>query len=399
MPPRHGKSELASHWFVLWYLTMHPRGRVILCSYEADFAATWGRKVRASVNEHGHRLGLAMTRDSSAANRWTLTSGGSMVTAGVRGPITGRGADLVVCDDVIKNFEEAYSPTMRERTWQWYTSTLRTRLEPGAAVVVIMTRWHEADLVGRLLDQDSGWDHLRLPAICEDGNDPVGRNEGDALWPARYDVDSLAKTKRDVGQLVWSGLYQQRPAPLEGGIVKRKWFRFYTAAPKRFDEMLLSLDLSFKGGTGSDFAVGQVWGRVGADCYLLDQVRGQLDFPQQVAAVEALAAAWPKAHRKLVEDAANGAALVAHLKTTVPGLVLVPARGSKEARFAAVSAVFESGNVHLPDPATRSWVSELCEELATFPGARYDDQVDATTQALARLCNSAVARLRRLATM
>lgn len=397
MPPRHGKSELTSHWFPVWYLTMNPQDRIILCSYEADFAASWGRKVRTTINECSSKIGISISKHSSAANRWTLDSGGGMITAGVRGPVTGRGGELVLIDDPVKNFEEAYSPTYRTRTWEWYTSTLRTRLEPGAAIVCVMTRWHEDDLVGKLVEQ-GGWDELRLPATCESEDDPLQRNEGEPLWPERYDLDSLAEIKSDVGELVWSGLYQQRPAPLEGGMVKRSWLRFYGDMPKRFDELLASWDLPFKGKEQSDYAVGQVWGRIGADCYLLDQVRDKMDFPAQLAAIAALSSRWPKAHRKLIEDAANGAAVVDYLKRNVPGMVPVAVRGSKEARVASVSAVFESGNVFIPNPSGRQWVLEYIEELVTFPGARYDDQVDATSQALARLSNSAVARLRRLAT-
>lgn len=422
MPPRHGKSELTSHWFPLWYLTMHPQNRIILCSYEADFAASWGRKVRSSVLEHGPGLGLSLRSDSKAANRWTLHSGGAMMTAGVRGPITGKGADLVVVDDPTKNFEEAYSPTLRQRTWEWWTSTLRTRLEPSAAMVVVMTRWHEDDLVGRLLDQERGkWHELRLPAIAEE-DDALGRQPGEALWPERYDADSLEETKDDVGELVWGGLYQQRPAPLEGNLFKRKWLRYwYTGAeplpvmtttldgpvhvheqelaPKRFDEYLASWDLPFKGKKESDLVAGQVWARRGADCFLLDQTLGRMNFPEQLIAFEQLALRHPKAKRKLVEDAANGAALISSLKSKIPGIVAVRPEGSKEARASAVSSVFESGNVYLPHPSICPWVQHYVEELVTFPGARNDDQVDATTQALARLSNSAVARLRRLATM
>lgn len=423
MPPRHGKSELASHWFPVWYLSLFPENRVILCSYEADFAATWGAKVRDTISEHGSKLGLSLTRDSTARNRWNLTSGGGMITAGVRGPITGKGGDLVVVDDPVKNFEEAYSPTIRQRTWDWWTSTLRTRLEPDAVVVVVMTRWHEDDLVGRILDQSRKWDELRLPAIAEEDDDAVGREKGEALWSERYDVGALKETKEDVGEVVWSGLYQQRPAPAEGGMFKRVWFQYWhhrgpeplaqmvnlpdgtvlisnqEPIPKRFDELLSSWDLPFKGQAQHDYLVGQVWGRLGADCYLLDQVRAQLDFPAQIVAFQSLSGRHPKARRKLVEDAANGAALVSTLKGKIPGIVPVPAKGSKEARAAAVSSVFESGNVYIPHPSVCPWVAEYVEELATFPGARYDDQVDATSQALMRLSNSAVAKLRRLATM
>lgn len=432
MPPRHGKSELTSHWFPVWYLTMFPSNRIILCSYEADFAATWGRKVRDTIAEFGPTLGLALARDSTARHRWNLTNGGGMVTAGVRGPITGKGGDLVVVDDPVKNFEEAYSPTIRQRTWDWWTSTLRTRLEPGAAIVVVMTRWHEDDLVGRLLERSKqdAWEVIRMPALSEDVDDPIGRSEGDALWSDRYDAPTLEETKEDVGELVWAGLYQQRPAPSEGGMFKRIWFRFWYPAgeepplpvmvnlgdgvvhtchqvplPKKFDEHLASWDLPFKGKAqakskkGPDYVVGQVWSRKLADCFLVDQMRGQMEFPAQLKAFATLAERNPQAHRKLVEDAANAAALVSTLRTEVPGIVPVPAQGSKEARAAAVSATFESGNVYIPHPSLAPWVSQYIEELATFPGARYDDQVDATSQALVRLSNSAIARLRRLATM
>lgn len=346
------------------------------------------------------------------------------MTAGVRGPITGKGANLVVVDDPVKNFEEAYSPTIRQRTWEWWTSTLRTRLEPGAAIVVVMTRWHEDDLVGRLIanDKSSRWVEIRMPAICETADDAIGRHEGDPLWSERYDSDALEEIKEDVGPLVWAGLFQQRPSPLEGGIFKRTWLKFWHEAteplpytftlpngtvhvseqrplPKRFEEYLTSWDLPFKGKVTSDMVAGQVWSRKGADCYLRDQMHGRMDFPEQLKAFRLMAERWPDARRKLVEDAANGAALISTLRTEIPGVVPVPAKGSKETRAMAVSSTFESGNAYLPHPVIYPWVNGYIEELVTFPGARYDDQVDATSQALTRLSNSAIARLRRLATM
>ena len=422
MPPRHGKSELTSHWFPAWYLSLNPTKRVILCSYEADFAASWGRRVRQTIEEHGEALGVALSADSRAAHRWQLTAGGGMMTAGVRGPITGKGGDVIIVDDPVKNFEEAYSPTIRQHVWDWWTSTLRTRLEPGAAIVVVMTRWHEDDLAGRLLAQERGWREIRMPAICESDDDPIGRAQGDALWPSRYGVPALADIEEDVGPLVWAGLFQQRPSPLEGGIFKRTWQRFWFSGdeppphmftmadgtvhvceqrrlPKRFDEQLASWDLPFKGKATSDWVAGQIWGRLAADCYLLDQTHARMNFPQQLAAFRTLALRWPKARRKLVEDAANGAAVIASLKSEIQGVIAVPAQGSKEARAAAVSPAFASGNVYLPHPLQAPWVTGYLQELVTFPGARYDDQVDATTQALARLSNTALARLRRLATM
>lgn len=424
MPPRHGKSELTSYWFPVWFLSLFPQKRVMLCSYEADFAASWGRRVRDTIVEHSQALRIQILAQSSAANRWHLTAGGSMMTAGVRGPITGKGGDLVIVDDPVKNFEEAYSPAIRQHTWEWYTSTLRTRLEPGAVIVVVMTRWHEDDLAGRLLDQETGWRHIMLPAVSESEDDPLGRAQGEALWPERYDEDALAELETDVGELVWAGLFQQRPAALEGGMFKRKWFRYWypmtatvpppvlvkmtdgsvhtceqRAIPKAFDEHCASWDLPFKGKKESDMVAGQVWSRAGADCYLIDECRDRMDFPAQLKAVENLTLKHPDARRKLVEDAANGAALVSTLREKIPGIIAVPPKGSKEARAAAVSSSFESGNVYVPHPRFCGWTNAYVEELVSFPGARYDDRVDATSQALVRLSNSALARLRRLATM
>src|SRR5690348_3861723 len=192
MPPRHGKSELVSHYFPAWYLGTRPNRRVILTSYEADFAATWGRKVRDVLAEFGPTLyGVRVRDDSSAANRWDLAEHtGGMVTAGVGGPITGRGADVLIIDDPVKNADDALSATMRERVWEWWRSTAYTRLEPSGAAVLVMTRWHEDDLAGRLLgEMEQGgehWEVLRLPAIAEEEDDALGRHPGEALWPQRF---------------------------------------------------------------------------------------------------------------------------------------------------------------------------------------------------------------------
>ena len=191
MPPRHGKSELCSVYLPAWYLGTHPERRVILAGHEADFAASWGRRVRDVLEEHGRQLfGARVRADSAAANRWDLVGhAGGMVTAGVGGTITGRGADLLVIDDPHKSAEETGSVTYRERVWDWYRAVARTRLEPGAGVVVVQTRWHEDDLAGRLLadaeSEGDRWQVLSLPAVAED-DDPLGRSVGDPLWPERF---------------------------------------------------------------------------------------------------------------------------------------------------------------------------------------------------------------------
>lgn len=231
MPPRHGKSELASKFFPAWFLGRYPDKRVILCSYEADFAASWGRKVRNTLTDHGQEVfGVRVAQDSSAASRWDIAShAGGMITAGVGGPITGRGADLLIIDDPVKNSEEAESSTIRERTWDWYRSTAYTRLEPGGAVIIIQTRWHEDDLSGRLLrEQANGgdqWDEVILPAEAEE-NDPLGRAPGEALWPDRYPLDRLQEIARTLGSYLYSALFQQRPQPAGGQVFRRDHFRY-----------------------------------------------------------------------------------------------------------------------------------------------------------------------------
>lgn len=218
MPPRHAKSTLISHWFGVWYLHLFPERRIILTSYAADYAATWGRRVRNSIVEHGEVLGLSLAGDTTAADAWETEQRGGMVTAGVGGPITGRGADILIVDDPIKNSEEANSATYRDKVWEWWQSTAVTRLEPGAAAIVVMTRWHEDDLAGKLLsDEDSGgeWELLNLPAIAEK-DDVIGRHEGEALWPERYDLAALDNRRLAVGEYVWQSLFQQRPPSLTG---------------------------------------------------------------------------------------------------------------------------------------------------------------------------------------
>lgn len=390
MPPRHGKSELVSRYFPAWYLGTFPDKRIILVSYEADFAATWGRKARDLLEEHGPSLfGIRVSGKSSAANRWDIEGHeGGMVTAGVNGPITGKGADIGIIDDPVKNDQEAMSVTYQERTYEWYKSTFRTRIQRDGAIILIMTRWHENDLAGKLLaaqeEEGEKWEVVSLPAIAED-NDPLGREFGQPLCPDLFSKDALESIKKAVGSYWWAALYQQRPSPAEGGIFKRNWWQYYRRVPDRFDEIIQSWDMTFKDTKTADFVVGQVWGRKGADKYLLDQVRDRMDFPATIQAVRTLSAKWPQARVKLVEDKANGPAVIATLKKEISGLIPVEPQGSKESRAWAVSAEVEAGNVYLPDPSIAPWVHDFIEECAAFPNGANDDQVDAMSQALMRL--------------
>jgi predicted phage terminase large subunit-like protein len=379
---------LVSQFFPAWFLGLYPSKRVILTSYEADFAASWGRKVRDIIEEHGQEMfGIRIRDDSSAAYRWEIERyGGGMFTAGAGGPITGKGGDLIIVDDPFKNAEEANSKRIRDKVWDWFQSTLYTRLEPDGSLIIIQTRWHHDDLVGRILSSNEGeqWTAINFPAIAEE-DDVLGRKAGEPLWPERFDIETLERIKKTIGSYWWNALYQQRPSPEEGAIFKRAWWQFYKVMPDRFDEVIQSWDMSFKETASGSFVVGQVWGRIGANRYLLDQVRDRMDFPTTLQAVRALTAKWPQAHKKLVEEKANGPAVIATLKKEISGLVAVNPEGSKEARAHAVAPQVEAGNVFLPDPSIVPWVHDFIEECCAFPTGAHDDQVDAMTQALIEL--------------
>lgn len=410
MPPRHGKSWHTSKYFPAWFIGSNPDSRIILAGYEADFAAKWGREARTLLEEHSQLFGVKLNPDSSAANRWDLAGReGGMNSLGVGGAITGRGANVFLIDDPLKNSEEAHSQTFREKQWEWYQSVCYTRLEPGASIILTMARWHEDDLAGRLLEESNRggdqWDVVRLPAIAGE-DDQLGRQPGEALWPERYDVDALASIERTVGGYVWSALYQQQPAPITGNILKRHWFRYWRPAdrtlspvtvrlpdgsqsqfepvelPSRFDYILQSWDMTFKDTASSDFVVGQAWGGVGADRFLLDQTRARLDFPATLQAVRSMSKKWPSATLKLVEDKANGSAVIASLQREIGGFIPIEPEGGKIARCHAITAQVEGGNVYVPHPHIAGWVSGLLDECVSFPSGKNDDQVDSLTQAL-----------------
>lgn len=380
MVPTHN-SQYTSHWLPTWYLEHFPNKQIIFCSYGGDYASEWGRSVRDEISMNPKCIGRIRS-DSKAVSNWQTVEGGGMKTAGVGGPITGRGADLVIIDDPHKNWAEAMSPQIREMIIDWFKATLYTRLEPNASIILIQTRWHEHDLSGYLLDDhEDDWELLRFPALAEK-DDILGRAEGEALCPERYSKKELEKIKRVVGSHVFAGLYQQRPAPLGGNILKKDWFRYWETLPAQFDEMIQSWDLAFKG-TGTSYVVGQVWGRKGANYYLVDQIRDKMEFVEQLRQIQVLTKRWPGAVTKVIEDAADAQAVRSTLTNTVPGIVLQHVRGSKEARLAAVAGVFESGNVYLP--AKAEWLDDFIFESTNFPGTANDDQVDAMSLALDRL--------------
>jgi len=382
MPPRHGKSEVVSKKFPAWYLGRNPDREIILCSYAADLAYDFSRIVRNTLRDHEQIFSVKLAGDAQAVGRWRLEGRrGGLTAAGVGGSICGFGGNMLIVDDPFKNSQEAESATIRNSTWEWYRSTLRTRLAPSGAIVLVQTRWHEDDLAGQLLREAQGggeqWQVLCMPAFAED--------TGEYLWPERFTANEYDSLKTTLGSRLWASLYQQQPRPEEGGIFKRQWWKYYTVVPERFDTIIISWDCAFKGDDHSDYVVGQVWGKKGPDKYLLDQVRGKFDFPTTLMAIRSLCSKWPRAQAKLIEDKANGPAVIAMLKKEIPGLIAVTPEGGKIVRAQAVCADIEAGNVYLPDPIICKWAEDFVEECTSFPNGAHDDMVDAMTQALTRL--------------
>lgn len=382
LPPRHGKSQLASQLFPAWYLGRDPRRQVICASYAQGLADDFGRKVRNAMSSPEHLSvfpGSGLSRDSTAAERFSTAVGGAYVAVGRGGPTTGRGANLALVDDPLKDREEADSETIREKLKSWYAEVLYTRLAPGGSVVVIETRWHQDDLAGWLLREHAsqGWDVVSLPALAE--KDEPNRLEGEALWPERYSRDVLLATKAQMGG-AFSALYQQRPAAVEGVIFKRAWWGGYSGALPAFNRVVQSWDTAFKEGESNDYSVCTTWGETDTAYYLLHVWRERVAFPALVAAAKQLAESWSP-NVVLIEDKASGQSLVQSLKTeTRLPVVAVKVGTSKESRASAVTPTVEAGKVLLP--AAAGWRDAYLDELSQFPAAAHDDQTDSTTMAL-----------------
>lgn len=409
LPPRHGKSQLVSRQLPAFVFGRNPRAKFIAASYSADLASSMNRDVQRIMDSEIYRAifpetTLRGSRPSPGTTAWMRNSGlfeivgygGSYRSVGVGGGVTGMGADFICIDDPIKNQEEADSMVYREKLWNWYTSTLYSRLEKDAGICVTATRWNEDDLIGRLLKlahddpQADQWELINFPAVAEGApREEDLRLVGEALWPEKYDVEALAKIKINQGARNWSALYQQRPAPEGGMIVHRKWWKFYDKFPEQFDKILMAWDLTFTKSATSDYVVGVVLGKIGADIYLLDLVRDRLSFTDSIAAMKRLAVKWPQAELKLVEEAANGYALIDTLRAEVSGLVPVRPLGSKVARANAVSPRIESGNMWLPSrelaPGWGGPDGDVVMEWTSFPAGRHDDIVDAMCHGLLRL--------------
>jgi predicted phage terminase large subunit-like protein len=382
LPPQHGKSMSTTETLPSWYLGKYPENRVIQASYNEETAERFCRRNKEKIKQFGKALFNIEISNVDRSTEFELTNNvGRMISRGIMSGITSNPANLIIIDDPIKNRLEADSETFRERLWEEWQNTIKTRLSANAKVIVIMTRWHEDDLAGRILLNEKNVTTINLPCEAED-NDPLGRTKGQALFPEIGKDDKwLQEFKQGYmsieGSRAWLALFQGRPTNEEGNIVKRHWFKYYNELPKMI-LTTISVDATFKDGENNDFVSIQVWGKRDKDYYLIDRYKERMDFPTTLQAIKNIRTKY-NTHSTLIEDKANGSAIISMLQREISGIIPVKPDGGKEARLNAVTPVMESGNVYLPNA---EWINDYVDELCKFPNAAHDDDVDSTSQAL-----------------
>ena len=399
MPPRHGKTWLASHLFPAWFLGRHPDKYVIAATYAQDLADDIGRAVRNIVADPDYQdvfPGVGLASDSASVRRFATTAGGLYFGVGAGGPITGRGADLLLIDDPIKGREDADSEAMRRKLWDWYTSVAYTRLMPGGRIVLIQTRWRADDLAGRVQKDQAheGWETVDFPAILPSGK---------ALWEVRYPLDTLERIKGSIPSRDWSALYMQKPTADEGGILKRAWWQPWKQAnPPTIDHVLLSIDGAYSTRDSADYSAITVWGffrkpvagdadreRGAHGLILLDAWRDRLEYPDFRSKVLAVIKDR-EPDTILIEDKASGQSLIQELRRAGIAVTAYKPDRDKVARAYSASNVLESGAVYVPDAPFAQMVIDEC---AAFPTGAHDDLTDTVTQALLNFRQRGMLRL------
>jgi len=402
MPPRHTKSEFASYLLPSWYLGKFPKKKVIQCSNTAELAVGFGRKVRNLVGSEAYAKvfpGVHLRQDSKAAGRWATNESGEYFAIGVGGTVTGKGADLLIIDDPHSEQEAAaaaHNADVYQKVYEWYTSGPRQRLQPGGTIVIVMTRWADGDLTGRVLkdslEREKGeqWDLIELPAILPSGK---------PLWPEFWSLDELEALKEELPASKWNAQYQQKPTGEEGAIVKREWWRVWERdKPPACEFLIQSWDTAFTKNERSDYSACTTWGVFyinedpnDVNVILLDAFQERMEFPELKTKAQELYHEWePDAF--IIEAKAAGSPLIFELRRMgISVSEFTPTRGNdKFVRLNSVTDLFKSGKVWAPD---KRWAYEVIEQMASFPNASHDDLVDSSTQALIRFRQGGFLRL------
>ena len=401
MPPRHTKSEFASYLLPAWFLGNFPEKKVIQTSHTAELAVGFGRKVRNLVDQDVYTEifpGVGLQADSKAAGRWNTNKGGDYFAIGVGGAVTGKGADILIIDDPHSEQEAAMAasnPEIYDKVYEWYTSGPRQRLQPGGAIVIVMTRWAQRDLTGQVIKsaaQRSGedWEVIEFPAILPSGN---------PLWPQFWSLDELAALREELPNAKWQAQYQQNPVGNESAIIKRDWWKWWEKDdPPSCEFILQSWDTAFEKNQRADYSAGTTWGifsceedNFAPNIILLNTYKKRVEFPELKRDVLREYQEY-EPDSLIVEKKASGAPLIYDLRAMgVPVQEFTPSKGQdKIARLNAVSDIIASGKVWVP--RTR-WAEELVDEVAAFPSGEHDDLVDATTLALMRFRQGGFLRL------
>jgi predicted phage terminase large subunit-like protein len=401
MPPRHTKSEFASYLLPAWFLGNFPEKKVIQTSHTAELAVGFGRKVRNLVDQDVYTEifpGVGLQQDSKAAGRWNTNKGGDYFAIGVGGAVTGKGADILIIDDPHSEQEAAMAasnPDVYDKVFEWYTSGPRQRLQPGGAIVIVMTRWAARDLTGQVIKsaaQRSGeeWEVIEFPAILPSGN---------PLWPQFWGLEELEALREELPNSKWQAQYQQNPIGNESAIVKRDWWKWWEKDdPPVCDYILQSWDTAFEKNNRADYSAGTTWGifnceedNFAPNIILLNTYKKRVEFPDLKRDVLREYNEY-EPDSLIVEKKASGAPLIYDLRAMgIPVQEYTPGKGQdKIARLNSVSDIIASGKVWVPQ--TR-WAEELVDEVAAFPSGEHDDLVDATTLALMRFRQGGFLRL------
>lgn len=388
-PPQHGKSLTITESFPSWYLGRFPKHRIIEASYNEDTARRFGRKNLEKVEAYGGGLfglkrgSIWTTTEFETDNGW-----GRMISRGIMSGITGNPANLMVIDDPIKNREEADSEAYREKLWGEWQNTLKSRLAAGAKVIVIATPWHEDDLMSRIKLHEPNVTVVRLPIEAEE-DDLLGRAVGEPLapelgkdekWLEQFKAGYLNDPKKG-GLRAWQALFQCSPRVEGGNLVRREWWKYYERSDiPAFATTVISVDATFKDAEDNDFVAIEVWGKLNNNYYLRYCLNQHLNFPSTVQAIRLVKRLFPESQYILVEDKANGSAIIQTLRSEFIGVIAVTPKGGKVARVNAVSPAIESGNVFIPKGEL--WAEEFVDQFTAFPAGKHDDMVDCASQAL-----------------
>lgn len=396
MPPRAGKSELTSYMLPAWYLGRNPEKKIIQASHTAELAVSFGRKVRNLVNSEDYKKvfpNVSLNADSKAAGRWSTNESGEYFAIGNSGSLAGRGANILIMDDIMSEQEAivgAWDRSVYDKLYEWYATGPRQRLQPGGSIILVMTRWSKLDLVGRLLDESvkspegDQWELIEFPAILPSGN---------ALWPEFWPLEEVLKVKAALPVGRWNAQYQQNPTSEEGALIKRDWWNVWESdKPPNCDAVIVAMDTAFSKTERSDYSACVCFGVFNhpsptgkpiPNLILLDAWKEKLEFPELKATAVQYYKDW-KPDMFIIEKKASGAPLIYELRNAgIPVQEFTPTRatGDKIVRVNAITDIFASGVVWAPD---EKFAEEVVEECAAFPSGDHDDYVDAVSMAMMR---------------